>query len=92
MKAISIRAPWAWAILHAGKDVENRTWPTNVRGTVAIHASNSMGRAYYEWACKEIKRIAPRVTSRDEAGSQGDGTAKSKNAARGGGVESSGPL
>ncbi len=24
--AISIRQPWAWAILHAGKDVENRTW------------------------------------------------------------------
>ncbi len=26
-KAISIKQPWAWAILHAGKDVENRTWP-----------------------------------------------------------------
>lgn len=25
MKAISIRQPWAWAILHAGKRVENRT-------------------------------------------------------------------
>ena len=24
MKAISIRQPWAWAILHAGKRVENR--------------------------------------------------------------------
>ena len=27
MKALSIRQPWAWAILNAGKDVENRTWP-----------------------------------------------------------------
>ena len=26
MKALSIRQPWAWAILHAGKDVENRDW------------------------------------------------------------------
>lgn len=26
MLALSIRQPWAWAILHAGKDVENRTW------------------------------------------------------------------
>ena len=26
-KAISIQGPWWWAILHAGKDVENRTWP-----------------------------------------------------------------
>ncbi len=27
MKALSIRQPWAWAILYAGKDVENRDWP-----------------------------------------------------------------
>lgn len=26
LKALSIRQPWAWAILHAGKDVENRDW------------------------------------------------------------------
>lgn len=25
--ALSIRQPWAWAILHAGKDIENRSWP-----------------------------------------------------------------
>ena len=31
MKALSIRPPWAWAILHAAKDVENRTWKTNIR-------------------------------------------------------------
>jgi hypothetical protein len=24
VKALSVRQPWAWAILHAGKDVENR--------------------------------------------------------------------
>lgn len=24
--ALSVQQPWAWAILHAGKDVENRTW------------------------------------------------------------------
>lgn len=38
MRALSIRQPWAWAILHAGKDVENRTWRTSVRGPVLIHA------------------------------------------------------
>lgn len=26
MKALSIRQPWAWCILHASKDVENRDW------------------------------------------------------------------
>lgn len=43
MKALSIRQPWAWAILHADgahgpKDVENRTWRTTFRGPVLIHA------------------------------------------------------
>ena len=36
--AISIRQPWAWAILHLRKNVENRTWSTNFRGPVLIHA------------------------------------------------------
>lgn len=39
MKALSIRQPWAFAIVHLGKDVENRTWRTDYRGPIAIHAS-----------------------------------------------------
>ena len=38
MKALSVRAPWWWAILH-GKPVENRDWYTNYRGVVLLHAS-----------------------------------------------------
>jgi hypothetical protein len=41
VKAISIRQPWAWAIINAGKDVENRSWETRLRGTVAIHAART---------------------------------------------------
>ena len=59
MKAISIRPPWAWAILHAGKDIENRTWNTKIRGTIAIHASQSMSRPYYESAIEVIGKLAP---------------------------------
>jgi hypothetical protein len=40
MKALSVRQPWAWAILHAGKFVENRTWATAYRGPLLLHASN----------------------------------------------------
>lgn len=36
---LSIRQPWAWLILCGWKDVENRTWPTKIRGTVLIHAA-----------------------------------------------------
>lgn len=39
MKALSVQQPWAWAIIHNRKDIENRTWKTSFRGTVAIHAS-----------------------------------------------------
>lgn len=42
-KAISVRAPWWWAILHAGKDIENRDWSTKYRGTVLLHASKWHG-------------------------------------------------
>jgi hypothetical protein len=44
MKAISIRQPWAWAILFAGKDIENRDGRWNLRGRVAIHAGKTLSR------------------------------------------------
>lgn len=39
MKALSFRHPWAWLIVAGYKDIENRSWPTNFRGRVYIHAS-----------------------------------------------------
>ena len=39
MKALSIRSPWWYYILHHGKDIENRDWSTRVRGRVLIHAA-----------------------------------------------------
>jgi len=39
MKALSIRQPWAWLILNAGKDIENRVWAAQYRGPLLIHAS-----------------------------------------------------
>lgn len=47
MKALSIRQPWCWMILNAGKDIENRDWPTRFRGTVLIHASKGMTQDEY---------------------------------------------
>ena len=38
MKAITVKQPWAWAIAHGQKDIENRTWGTGYRGPLAIHA------------------------------------------------------
>ena len=38
LKAITVVQPWAWAIAHVGKNIENRPWYTYQRGTIAIHA------------------------------------------------------
>lgn len=43
MIALTVRQPWAWAILHAGKDVENRSWwwprKHELPCTILIHSS-----------------------------------------------------
>ncbi len=41
MRAITVRQPWAWAIIHGGKDIENRSRNIagSYRGPVAIHAA-----------------------------------------------------
>jgi hypothetical protein len=57
MKAISVRAPWWWAILH-GKPVENRDWYTGVRGRVALHAGKfwKIGEISDDW--DDVKYMA----------------------------------
>src|SRR5215207_9203094 len=37
-RALTIRQPRAWAVVAGHKDVENRSWSTPFRGTIAIHA------------------------------------------------------
>ena len=49
--AISIRQPWAWAIIYGGKDVENRSAPRRFQPAVGhrvlIHASKTMSPDEY---------------------------------------------
>lgn len=67
--ALSVRQPWAWAIIHAGKDIENRSWQAvnhglRQRGRIAIHAAKGMSREEYEDArdtINEICAMAPDV-------------------------------
>lgn len=48
MLALSIRQPWASLILKAGKNIENRDWPTKYRGRILIHAAKGMTRGEHE--------------------------------------------
>ena len=40
--ALSVRQPWAWLIANRYKDIENRTWPTRLRGRIYVHAGKGM--------------------------------------------------
>ena len=50
MRILTVRQPWAWAIIHGGKTVENR--PRNIaggyRGPVAIHAGLTYDKDSHE--------------------------------------------
>lgn len=52
LRAVSVMQPWAWAIAHAGKDYENRTWVFPyyfLNKPFAIHASSTFHAEGYEW-------------------------------------------
>lgn len=60
--ALSVRQPWAWAIIHAGKNIENRSWQAvnhglRQRGRIAIHAARGMTREEYEDASEFMAQI-----------------------------------
>lgn len=70
MRVLTVRQPWAWAIIHGGKDVENRTRNIagDYRGPVAIHAgkewaiqgahSPAVARAYFDYRERTGWRVA----------------------------------
>lgn len=67
MRALSIRQPWASLILKAGKDVENRCWPTKFRGRILIHAAKGMTRGEHEDA---IDFAVHAINARPRAGAK----------------------
>jgi ASCH domain len=62
--ALTVQQPWSWAIMCAGKTVENRTWRTSHRGRLWIHASGNvdhsrpdlLGRATADYAGQLIRQ------------------------------------
>ncbi|MFN3261684.1 MAG: ASCH domain-containing protein [Pikeienuella sp.] len=60
--ALSVRQPWAWAIIAGGKDIENRHWESVRRGgmvaaRILIHASGQMQRQEYDSAAAFMAEI-----------------------------------
>ena len=66
MKALSIRQPWIYAILHLGKEVENRTWDTKYRGPLLLHAGKAMSSDDYEFICEQAEKQGLPAPTRDQ--------------------------
>lgn len=61
MMCLAIKQPWTWAIFNAGKNIENRDWPTRFRGRIAILASKGMTQGEYDEGCYFISRKEPEI-------------------------------
>lgn len=57
-RALSIRQPWAWGILNAGKDIENRSRRTLIRGPICIHAGKGMTDAEFDGFIRTIHTVS----------------------------------
>ena len=53
MKTLSIKQPWAYAILKKNKRVENRSWATKFRGEFYIHAAKTLDERAPQWLMDE---------------------------------------
>jgi hypothetical protein len=71
-RAISIRQPWAWAIIHAGKDVENpseaamRFFRPAIGKRVYIHAGKMMADDGYAFAVEFMAKIGVTPPMREQ--------------------------
>jgi hypothetical protein len=66
IKALSLRQPWAYAVIYLNKRLENRSWNTKFRGSFLIHAAlgaTKDDRDSYEhllWMGGHIPNLMPR--------------------------------
>lgn len=49
MKTLSIQQPWAQLIVEGLKDIENRSWYTQVRGEILVHAGKRFDVEGFMW-------------------------------------------
>lgn len=50
MRVLTVRQPWAWLIINSTKLTENRSWRTNYRGPVLIHAGKQLDPRGFSYA------------------------------------------
>lgn len=61
VKALTIRQPWATLIALGVKTIETRSWRTNYRGPLAIHAGLRVGGRHFEQFGEWSLHVSPYV-------------------------------
>lgn len=53
MNALTLTEPWATLVAIGAKRIETRSWSTQYRGSIAIHAAKGMTLGDLEYACTD---------------------------------------
>jgi len=67
LPCLSVMQPWAWLLTTheltdaERKDVENRSWPTKIRGKLLIHAGQKFDTEGYMWLRHNLPQVADLV-------------------------------
>lgn len=62
IRGLTLQRPWEWAIFHAGKDVENRTWKPPaymLEQYLAIHAGKTLDKDGARWIEDRFGLVVP---------------------------------
>lgn len=57
IKALTLHQPWASLIALGAKQYETRSWPTNYRDKLAIHAGKTIGVYHDGWIQKYVNPL-----------------------------------
>lgn len=63
LRALSLRQPWAFLVVHRSKSIENRRWQTPFRGDFLIHAAKGCTRQEHADALAFAEGAAPGCTT-----------------------------
>ena len=58
LRVITLKQPWAHFIVHGSKDIENRSWSTNYRGWLVIHAGQRMFSNREDLYPKGVRKVS----------------------------------
>lgn len=73
---LSIKQPWAWLIVNGYKDIENRSWSSEPKGRILIHAGKEFDKDAHRYFMEDAgwRRLMPKLGDFDRGGVVGVAT------------------